>query len=72
MQDKVKKKKNSILRKMVLIVCFPVFIGIWITGWVLVQSSNSGQKPNPKHKTNLETKIPINKKITIQEPTIVA
>lgn len=72
MQDIVKKKKSSLLRNMTLIVFFPIFIGIWMIGWVLVQSSSEGQNSKIKHKSNLKTKIPINEKITVREPTIAA
>ena len=53
MQDNVKVKKRSLLRKVATIVFLPILILVWMTGWILIQSGDPGKqvaiKQKPKH-----------------------
>ena len=43
MRGKVKKNKNSLLRKSITVFFLPSLIIIWIIGWVLVHTNSPGQ-----------------------------
>jgi len=50
MQDNVKMRRSSLLRKIMTVTFLPIIIFIWMTGWALtqigepVESTESGQK----------------------------
>ena len=51
MQDNVKVKKRSLLRKVATIVFLPILILVWMTGWILIQSGDPGKQVAIKQKT---------------------
>jgi hypothetical protein len=56
MRGKVKKNKNSLLRKSIIVFFLPSLIIIWMIGWVLVHTSSPSQiiQENQKVETSSE------------------
>ena len=56
MQGELKKNKNSLLRKSIMVFFLPSLIIIWMIGWVLVHTSSPGQiiQDNQKVETRSE------------------
>ena len=71
MQDKVKKNKNSLLRKSITIFFLPSLIIIWMIGWILVNTSNPRQiiKDNQELETNM-VNLSIEQKREREEPIL--
>jgi hypothetical protein len=50
MQKSLKKRKNPLWRKAVILASLPIIVFVWTTGWVLVQIGTHSEAPETKQK----------------------
>lgn len=82
MQENVKMRRSSLLRKIITVTFLPIIIFIWMTGWALtqigepVESTESSQKALRTHprfeSLGKESEAPNEDTKIANEPHIVA
>ena len=82
MQENVKMRRSSLLRKIITVTFLPIIIFIWMTGWALtqigepVESTESNQKAlrtHPRFESFVkESEAPNEDAKIANEPQIVA
>jgi len=81
LQENLKARRNPILRKIITIVFLPIFIFIWMTGWILIQIEPQAEPAEISQtlRTNIrfeaqnnESKAPDEDSRVTNEPQIIA
>ncbi|MCJ7721204.1 hypothetical protein MUO98_02190 [Candidatus Bathyarchaeota archaeon] len=81
MQENLKARRNPILHKIITIVFLPIFIFIWMTGWILIQIEPQAEhaeisqtlRTNTRFEAqNKESKAPDEDSRVTNEPQIIA
>jgi hypothetical protein len=80
LQENLKARRNPILRKIITIVFLPIFIFIWMTGWILIQIEPQAEPAEISQtlRTNIrfeaqnnESKVPDEDSRVNNEPQII-